>query len=67
MLRNADAKTKRAFRDRGKRLASLEAAIEANRRASSIDNANLNVRENAIQSFLPSIPAVYGQGHIAKM
>jgi hypothetical protein len=60
MLRNADAKTKRGFRDRGKRLASLEAAIEANRRASSMDNANLNVRENAIQSFLPSIPASFG-------
>lgn len=60
MLRNADAKTKRGFRDRGKRLASLEAAIEANRRASSMDNANLNVRENAIQSFLPFIPASFG-------
>tara|TARA_Y100001937_G_scaffold13467_3_gene17753 strand:+ start:1097 stop:2581 length:1485 start_codon:yes stop_codon:yes gene_type:complete len=51
---------KRGFRDRAKRLASLEAAVEANRRAEALNEANMNLRENVLQSFFPTIPAVYG-------
>lgn len=51
---------KRGFRDRAKRLASLEAAVEANRRAEALNEANMDLRENVLQSFFPTIPAVYG-------
>mgnify|MGYP003114849990 CR=1 FL=1 len=59
-LENVPQKVQRGFRDRGKRVASLEAAVAANRRMEALNEANQNVRENILQSFFPTIPRSYG-------
>lgn len=59
-LEEISPKVQRGFRDRGKRVASLEAAVAANRRMEALNEANQNVRENILQSFFPTIPRPWG-------